>query len=171
MDKLNQFESTELCSHCESEQIVTTILQECPNPECKKPLVACSMCVMAKCDKCELGSQFKLAELGTYNIEVCRIGYSFKTITVDATSREEAEDNALDEAGGYEFSEKSSDYVLPDATNDKEELTSEKQELIDKVIEDLKKGFSCGDYTVLDEILTFVPTNILKGSLPEEDIS
>lgn len=43
-----------------------------------------------------------------------------------------------------------------------------KQELIDAVIEDLKKGFAIGDYTVLDELLSFVPDKNLQQALPEE---
>lgn len=43
-----------------------------------------------------------------------------------------------------------------------------KQELIDAVIEDLKKGFEYGDYTVLDELLHFIPRKYLVGALPEE---
>lgn len=42
------------------------------------------------------------------------------------------------------------------------------QELVDEVIEDLKKGFEAGDYTVLDEILKRVPRKVLINSLPEE---
>lgn len=43
-----------------------------------------------------------------------------------------------------------------------------KQQLIDAVIEDLKKGFAVGDYTVLDELLHFIPKKKLIHSLPEE---
>ena len=42
------------------------------------------------------------------------------------------------------------------------------QELVDAVIEELKKDFSVGDYTVIEEILINVPKNILLHSLPEE---
>jgi hypothetical protein len=44
-----------------------------------------------------------------------------------------------------------------------------KGQLIDAVIEDLKKGFAIGDYTVLEELLTFIPTENLIQALPEED--
>lgn len=44
-----------------------------------------------------------------------------------------------------------------------------KQQLIDAVIEDLKKGFEYGDYTVLDELLHFIPKKFLIGALPEEE--
>lgn len=44
-----------------------------------------------------------------------------------------------------------------------------KQQIIDAVIEDLKKNsFPYGDYTVLDELLNFVPEENLIKSLPEE---
>jgi len=114
---MKKFNSTEMCPHCDTEQTVTAIVQECPN--CKKPLVACSMCVIYNsnvtednCDGCTDGSKFKYGELETYNIEVCRIGYSFKTIEVDATSQKEAEELALDEAGSHEFSEKDAEYKI-----------------------------------------------------------
>lgn len=48
---------------------------------------------------------------------------------------------------------------------DQEEI---KQELVDKVIERLKEDFASHDYTVLDELLKFIPTKNLEASLPEE---
>lgn len=45
-----------------------------------------------------------------------------------------------------------------------------KQQLVDAVIEDLKKGFAVGDYTVLDELLNKLPVKTLVQSLPEEDM-
>ena len=44
-----------------------------------------------------------------------------------------------------------------------------KQQLIDAVIDDLKKGFEYGDYTVLDELLHFIPKKNLVQALPEEE--
>lgn len=44
-----------------------------------------------------------------------------------------------------------------------------KQQLVDAVIEDLKKGFEKGDYTVLDELLNMLPVKKLVQALPEED--
>ena len=41
------------------------------------------------------------------------------------------------------------------------------QELIDKVIEDLKESFEMGDYTTLEDLLSFIPAHILKGHLGE----
>lgn len=43
-----------------------------------------------------------------------------------------------------------------------------KQQLVDAVIKDLKKGFKVGDYTVLDELLKFIPAKNLVQALPEE---
>lgn len=48
----------------------------------------------------------------TFKVPVRRIGYSFKTIEVEAHSEEEAEEIALEEAGSYEFSESSSEYEI-----------------------------------------------------------
>lgn len=48
----------------------------------------------------------------SFDIEVCRIGYAFHTITVEATSQKEAEEKALDKAGDYLYSEKTAEYVI-----------------------------------------------------------
>ena len=47
-----------------------------------------------------------------FDIPVRRIGYGFRTIQVLANNQVEAEQIALDTAGDYEFSEKSSDYDI-----------------------------------------------------------
>lgn len=47
-------------------------------------------------------------------------------------------------------------------------VTEEKQIVIDAVIEQLKIDFKQGDFTVLDELLGFVPIKRLIGALPEE---
>jgi hypothetical protein len=44
-----------------------------------------------------------------------------------------------------------------------------KQEIVDAVIDDLKKGFEVGDYTVLEELLFFIPRKNLIQALPEEE--
>jgi len=44
-----------------------------------------------------------------------------------------------------------------------------KQQLIDAVIDDLRKGFELGDYTVLDELLNKLSIKTLVQSLPEEE--
>ena len=44
-----------------------------------------------------------------------------------------------------------------------------KQQLVDAVIEDLKRGFEQGDYTVLDELLNKLSIKTLVQSLPEEN--
>ena len=43
------------------------------------------------------------------------------------------------------------------------------QKLVNAVIEDLKRGFTVGDYTVLEELLFFIPKKNLIQALPEED--
>jgi hypothetical protein len=42
------------------------------------------------------------------------------------------------------------------------------QKLVDAVIEDLKESFAFGDYTVLEELLFFIPKDNLIQALPEE---
>ena len=41
------------------------------------------------------------------------------------------------------------------------------QELVDKVIEDIRKQFQEGDLTVLDEMLKQLPIQCLEATLPE----
>lgn len=50
-------------------------------------------------------------------------------------------------------------------------VSEEKQVVIDAVIERLKEDFKQGDFTVLDELLGFVPIKNLIQSLPEEEWS
>jgi len=130
--KKEKFKTTEVCPHCSTEQeIDSQIAGNCPN--CGNILVACTVCAIYNsdnetkngegCPNCTKGSNFVYGILETYEIEVCRIGYGHKTIEVEATSQEEAEQIALDEAGSYEFSEKDAEYVLPDSNN---EISKEK---------------------------------------------
>jgi hypothetical protein len=56
----------------------------------------------------------------TFEVEVCRIGYSYKTITVEIETDElspyeiikSAHNKALELASNYEFSEKSAEYEV-----------------------------------------------------------
>lgn len=45
----------------------------------------------------------------------------------------------------------------------------EKEQLVNQVIDDLKNSFENGDYTVLEELLWFVPNKNLLQALPEEE--
>jgi hypothetical protein len=45
-----------------------------------------------------------------YDVEVCRIGYGVRTITVRGRNDVEAEKNAREVAGNYEYTEHASDY-------------------------------------------------------------
>jgi hypothetical protein len=47
--------------------------------------------------------------------------------------------------------------------------SNKKEKIKEAVIESLKKDFLFGDYTVLDELLNFIPTKNLIQSLPEEE--
>lgn len=44
-----------------------------------------------------------------------------------------------------------------------------REELIDRLIENLRDDFENGDYTVLEELLGFIPNKKLIGSLNEEE--
>jgi hypothetical protein len=50
----------------------------------------------------------------------------------------------------------------------KTEQEERKQKLVDDVIEDLKESLASGDFTVLDELLKFIPSKNLIQALPEE---
>jgi len=50
-----------------------------------------------------------------------------------------------------------------------QETKEPKQVLVDAVIEDLKKGFAVGDYTVLEELLNKLQIKTLVQALPEEE--
>ena len=50
-----------------------------------------------------------------------------------------------------------------------ENMEERKQELVDEVIESLKRDFKHGDYTILDDLLKRLPLETLVQSLPEED--
>jgi hypothetical protein len=45
--------------------------------------------------------------------------------------------------------------------------TDDDQELVDKVIEEIKRDVYSGDLTAIDELLKFIPVQYLKGYLPE----
>jgi hypothetical protein len=47
-----------------------------------------------------------------FEIDVCRTGYGFARIEVEAETKEVAENLALDEAGDHDYNEKSSEYTL-----------------------------------------------------------
>jgi hypothetical protein len=48
-----------------------------------------------------------------WEVELCRISYGFKTVTIKgATSRQEGEARALADAGDHEYQEKASDYSV-----------------------------------------------------------
>lgn len=47
-----------------------------------------------------------------YKINVCRIGYAFATIEVEAENQEQAEALAIEEAPNHDFSEKDADYQI-----------------------------------------------------------
>ena len=67
------------------------------------------------------------------------------------------------------FNEGYSVQLIDDMSEKKTELVSGEvnQKLIDKVIEDLQESFEMGDYTTLEDLLSFIPDHILKGHLGE----
>ena len=51
-------------------------------------------------------------EIKKYRVAVVRIGYGFKDLDIEATSKKRAREIALDVAGNYEYSEKTADYKV-----------------------------------------------------------
>lgn len=45
-----------------------------------------------------------------YSVDVCRIGYAYATIEVEAENETDAMELAVEQAGDYEFSEKDAEY-------------------------------------------------------------
>jgi len=56
-------------------------------------------------------------EMKQWNVPVMRTGYSHNLIAVSARTEAEAIELALEQAGGEDFSEKSSDYEAPDGAH------------------------------------------------------
>jgi hypothetical protein len=57
-----------------------------------------------------------MAKKKKYVVSVCRTGYGFRDIEVEAKDEKEALKLALDEAGNHEFSEKTADYTTDGLT-------------------------------------------------------
>lgn len=54
---------------------------------------------------------------GDFDVEVCRTGYGHRTLRITgASSPEDAEQRALDEAGNHEYNENHSDYSVESVT-------------------------------------------------------
>ena len=47
-----------------------------------------------------------------YSVTVCRTGYGFATFEVEGNSLKEIKDKAIEQAGNYAYSEKSSEYEI-----------------------------------------------------------
>lgn len=99
------------------------ICDECSDaPEAAKPCGNCKFDMGPSYENCGASEDGICPECGTieteeeYEVSVCRTGYGFAKITVTASSAEEAENKALDEAGDHEYSEKSSEYTTDGAT-------------------------------------------------------
>jgi hypothetical protein len=48
------------------------------------------------------------------------------------------------------------------------ETLEDKQELVDQVLDEMRKDFECGDITAIDELLQHIDDKWLKGYLPEK---
>lgn len=55
-------------------------------------------------------SEFDYTEKEKFVVSVTRISYSTRNIEVEADDRKQAKELAIDEAGGFDFSEQSADY-------------------------------------------------------------
>lgn len=88
----------------------------------------------------------------SFDIEVTRFGIGQRTISVRAETLEEAESFALRDAGNYEYSEHSSEYVITDGANS-DEAYQRQTELVNKVITLLKKDMKKGRVEPVGEML------------------
>lgn len=78
--------------------------------------------------------------MADFTISVDRIGYGQRDIVVkNCDTQEQAEAKALDEAGGYEFSEHHSDYVLSNRPTPKEQRLVDASETIGQAAMELVK--------------------------------
>lgn len=66
------------------------------------------------CVECE-GKGVVIVTTQKFEVQVCRTGYGFATIVVEAETQAEANELALDEAGDHEYNEKDSEYALCNA--------------------------------------------------------
>mgnify|MGYP000299390291 CR=1 FL=1 len=69
----------------------------------------------------------------TFNVNICRIGYSTKDIEVEADTQEEANEKALEAAGNHEFNEKESDYALADELTREDRLDTLLREIHNEI--------------------------------------
>jgi hypothetical protein len=60
-------------------------------------------------------------------------------------------------------------YVKEVVAELKAEDKAKKQELVDRVLEEIKRDVAAGDVTAIDELLKFCPKQFLIGYLPEEE--
>ena len=51
-----------------------------------------------------------------------------------------------------------------------EEVNSERQELIDNVLLNIQEDIEGGDLTAIEELVKFIPSQFLKGYLPEPEL-
>jgi len=96
---------------------------------------------------------------------------------VDAWLSDDDDENGtsiatIDDKGNVTYIDeraKSDKYAQEEIQAAVQRIEDARHELVDKVIERLKKDFLEEDYTVIDEILVHnVSTEVLKNSLPEE---
>jgi hypothetical protein len=79
--------------------------------------------------------------MSVYRVSVCRTGYGFCEIEVVASSPEEAEEKALEEAGEYDYSEKASEYTTDTARLVNAKWTLEEGVVISKERQGVRVSF------------------------------
>lgn len=105
-----------------------------------------------------------------FEIEICRIGYGARTFSVEAETLAEAEKEALDSAGDYEFNEHSSDYCLTSDTPSG--LTKDIKEEIEEVcsylggeVDDFVGNFLEGDNFELNHTHVYLRCAKIQAAL------
>jgi len=86
-----------------------------------------------------------------FMVNVCRIGYAFGEIPVNAETQEEANEKALDGAGDYCYSEKSAEYRLADDLDGGATEVTRLLKLLHSVVNKDKDGgyFVCNENSAL----------------------
>jgi len=101
-----------------------------------------------------------------YNVVVTRLQPQSVSFEVEASSEEEARELALNTCGVEVF--EACDETVESCEECVGPLTKlTRQQLVDLVIEEIKRDVANGDLTAVEELLGFVPPDNLRGYLPD----
>ena len=110
LDDSKPFDDELICDECNPE---VNTCSNC-NFDMGEGYVNCGGAEDGTCPECNTVKEAAPEE--SYTVTVCRTGYGFAYIEVMASSPEEAEAKAMEEAGDHHYSEKASEYTPDGAT-------------------------------------------------------